>query len=207
MTFFCSVYHVIGKAHNTTTCCDTNWPRRVGTLLIWGHQSKFTQTETYKRSNQQQGKQIVLLSLSILTLTLLTFSFSSSHLKDMITQLPAGQMLYVNRQSQFLKKKKCNKHRKSILIILVISVLLIKKKQLVRCVRKYHFFLVFSFITFNFISLQYRALLSPKSDQIPVERRKDLQQVVLDFYGTEELSTEILQDAAEMDFRQSAELL
>lgn len=47
----------------------------------------------------------------------------------------------------------------------------------------------------------YRALLSPKSDQIPVERRKDLQQVVLDFYGTEELSTEILQDAAEMDFR------
>lgn len=46
-----------------------------------------------------------------------------------------------------------------------------------------------------------RALLSPKSDQIPVERRKDLQQVVLDFYGTEELSTEILQDAAEMDFR------
>lgn len=91
MTFFCSVYHVIGKAHNTTTCCDTNWPRRGGTLLIWGHQSKFTQTETYKRSNQPQGKQIVLLSLSILTSSrLLTFSFSSSHLKDMITQLPVG---------------------------------------------------------------------------------------------------------------------
>lgn len=67
--------------------------------------------------------------------------------------------------------------------------------------QKVSFFLVFSFITFNFFSVQYRALLSPKSDQIPVERRKDLQQVVLDFYGTEELSTEILQDAAEMDFR------
>lgn len=67
--------------------------------------------------------------------------------------------------------------------------------------QKVTFFLVFSFITLNFISLQYRALLSPKSDQIPVERRKDLQQVVLDFYGTEELSTEILHDAAEMDFR------
>lgn len=69
------------------------------------------------------------------------------------------------------------------------------------CQKVSFFFLVFSFITFNSISLQYRALLSPKSDQIPVERRKDLQQVVLDFYGTEELSTEILQDAAEMDFR------
>lgn len=67
--------------------------------------------------------------------------------------------------------------------------------------QKVSFFFGFSSITFNFISLQYRALLSPKSDQIPVERRKDLQQVVLDFYGTEELSTEILQDAAEMDFR------
>lgn len=69
------------------------------------------------------------------------------------------------------------------------------------CQKVSFFFLVFSFITFYFISLQYRALLSPKSDQIPVERRKDLQQVVLDFYGTEELSTDILQDAAEMDFR------
>lgn len=69
------------------------------------------------------------------------------------------------------------------------------------CQKVSFFFLVFSFIAFYFISLQYRALLSPKSDQIPVERRKDLQQVVLDFYGTEELSTEILQDAAEMDFR------
>lgn len=63
----------------------------------------------------------------------------------------------------------------------------------------FKFFVLFFFITC--ISLQYRALLSPKSDQIPVERRKDLQQVILDFYGTEELSKEILQDAAEMDFR------
>lgn len=70
--------------------------------------------------------------------------------------------------------------------------------------QKVSFFFWFSLLLHLILFLcntMYRALLSPKSDQIPVERRKDLQQVVLDFYGTEELSTEILQDAAEMDFR------
>lgn len=70
--------------------------------------------------------------------------------------------------------------------------------------QKVSFFFWFSLLLHLILFLcntMYRALLSPKSDQIPVERRKDLQQVVLDFYGTKELSTEILQDAAEMDFR------
>lgn len=70
-TFFCSVYYVIGKAHSMTTWCDTNWPRRVGTLLTRGHQSKFTRTETYKKSNQQRGK----------TKNSSTFSFHSDILK------------------------------------------------------------------------------------------------------------------------------
>ena len=38
-------------------------------------------------------------------------------------------------------------------------------------------------------------------DQIPTERREELKQIILDFYGVTELTTEVLQEASDMDYR------
>nr|XP_022336092.1 exonuclease 3'-5' domain-containing protein 2-like [Crassostrea virginica] len=46
-----------------------------------------------------------------------------------------------------------------------------------------------------------RALQSPNMDQIPAERREELKQIILDFYGVTELTPEVLQEASDMDYR------